>query len=208
MIKEIEKKYTKKQTVKILERLIESLGKDKAFKMQIKGKKVYVSNSREIEIEYEKDKNEEKIEIEIKWENRMKKVVFICHGNMFRSQVAKGLYNKIQKDGSIAYSFGTNVLDRGLQGLKLSQRPGLEILIFELKKYGIDISNEYCNQLKEEYLKNVDKIIVMAEKEYIPEWLKKYNYEYWEVPNPEVHVTEEISDIIKLIKEKVIKLMS
>jgi amphi-Trp domain-containing protein len=67
MIKEIEKKYTKKQTIKILERLIESLGKDKAFKMQIKGKKVYVSKSREVEIEYEEDKKEEKIEIEIKW---------------------------------------------------------------------------------------------------------------------------------------------
>lgn len=68
MTKEIEKKYTKKQMVKILERLIESLGKDKAFKMQIKGKKVYVSNSREIEIEYEENKKAEKIEIEIKWE--------------------------------------------------------------------------------------------------------------------------------------------
>jgi amphi-Trp domain-containing protein len=67
MIKEIEKKYTKKQTVKILERLIESLGKDKAFRMQIKGKKVYVSGQSEVEIEYEKEKKEEKIEIEIKW---------------------------------------------------------------------------------------------------------------------------------------------
>ncbi len=60
MTKEIEKKYTKKQMVKILERLIESLGKDKAFKMQIKGKKVYVSNSREIEIEYEEIKKQKK----------------------------------------------------------------------------------------------------------------------------------------------------
>jgi amphi-Trp domain-containing protein len=67
MAKEIEKKYTKKQTIKILERLVESLKKDKAFKMQIKGKKIYVSGEREIEIEYEKEKKEEKIEIEIIW---------------------------------------------------------------------------------------------------------------------------------------------
>lgn len=66
-MKEIEKKYTKKQLVKILKRLVDSLGKEKAFRMQIKGKKVYIPKESEIEIEYEKEKKEEKIEIEIKW---------------------------------------------------------------------------------------------------------------------------------------------
>jgi len=67
MKKEIEKKYTKKQTINILERLVESVKKDKPFKIQIKGKKVYVPKESEIEIEYENEKKEQKIEIEIKW---------------------------------------------------------------------------------------------------------------------------------------------
>ena len=67
MKKEIEKKYTKKQTIKILERLVESLNKEKPFRIQIKGKKVYVPKEPLIEVEYEKEKEEEKIEIEIKW---------------------------------------------------------------------------------------------------------------------------------------------
>jgi len=67
MTKEIEKKYTKNQTIKILKRLVDSLIKDKNFRMQIKGKKVYVPKESEIEIEYENDKKEQKIEIEIKW---------------------------------------------------------------------------------------------------------------------------------------------
>lgn len=67
MAKEIEKKYTKKQTVKILKRLVDSLVKDKNFRVQIKGKKVYIPKESKIEIEYEKEKGEEKIEIEIKW---------------------------------------------------------------------------------------------------------------------------------------------
>ncbi len=66
-MKEIEKKYTKKQTIKILKRLVDSLIKEKNFRMQIKGKKVYVPGGPEIEIEYEKGKKDEKIEIEIKW---------------------------------------------------------------------------------------------------------------------------------------------
>ena len=67
MAKEIEKKYTKNQTIKILKRLVDSLSKDKNFRMQIKSKKVYISKESEVEMEYEKNKEEEKIEIEIKW---------------------------------------------------------------------------------------------------------------------------------------------
>ncbi len=49
--KEVEKKYSKKQLNKILKRLIDSLSKEKAFKIQIKGNKVYVPKDSEIEIE-------------------------------------------------------------------------------------------------------------------------------------------------------------
>lgn len=67
MKKEIEKIYTKKQTIKILKRLVDSLAKEKNFRMQIKGKKVYIPKESEIEIEYEKGEKEGKVEIEIKW---------------------------------------------------------------------------------------------------------------------------------------------
>jgi len=138
----------------------------------------------------------------------MKKVVFICHGNMLRSPVAKAFYNQLAKDGSQAFSYGVSVDSEGHRGLKLSSFAGLEILFSELKKYNLDISNEHCGQLKEEYLKDADKIVVMAEKEFIPEWLNKYEYEYWEgIPNPEVHTVEVIRGIGKLIREKVLKLI-
>ncbi len=139
---------------------------------------------------------------------QIKKVVFICHGNMFRSQVARAFYNQLATDGSIAYSYGTHVIDQGLQNLQLSARPGLEILIAELEKYNLDIRNEHCEQLKEEYLKGADKIVVMAEKEFVPDWLSKYNYEYWEnIPNPETYTVEFMENAVKLIRGKVVELI-
>jgi len=138
----------------------------------------------------------------------MKKVIFVCKGNMFRSQVAKAFYNQLAKDDSQAESYGTHVVEQGYQGKKLSLYPLLGILFNELKKYNLDISNEHCEQLKEEYLKDADKIVVMAEEEFIPEWLKGYQYEYWKnIPNPEAHSQEIIEDAVLLIREKVLKLI-
>jgi protein-tyrosine-phosphatase len=137
----------------------------------------------------------------------MKKVVFICKGNMFRSQVAKAFYNQFKKDDSLAVSYGTWVENENSQGEILSSYPELRIVMNELKKYNLDISGEHREQLKEEYLIDADKIVVFTEKEFIPDWLGKYEYEYWEVPNPEVHTIENIGEIIQIIKNNVLKLI-
>ena len=137
----------------------------------------------------------------------MKKVVFICKGNIFRSQTAKAFYNQLKKDDSFAVSYGVWVDGEGNQDRKVSSYPGLQMLVNEIKKYGLDISNEQANQLKEEYIVDADKIVVMAEREFIPEWLEKYQYEYWEVQNPEVHTLKFVEDNVKLIREKVLTLI-
>lgn len=137
----------------------------------------------------------------------MKKVVFICNGNILRSQIAKAIYNKLAKDGSISYSYGTRVEAKGKQGVLISSAKGMSVTINELLKQGIDISDEKCDQLKEEYLKDADRIVVMADKEYIPLWLNNYKYEYWEIINPDYFGNEIAKDLIKSIKEKVLKLI-
>ncbi|MEI7765568.1 MAG: low molecular weight phosphatase family protein [bacterium] len=138
----------------------------------------------------------------------MKKVVFICHGNMFRSPIAKGFYDKYSEDGSSAFSYGTHVAEQGHEGMKLTCFPELGTYFLAAKKYGIDIENYTCKQLKEEYLTDAGEIIVMAEKEYLPSYLSKYKYDYWEIPNPDF-VTEKIAeDVISLIKEKVLELIN
>lgn len=137
----------------------------------------------------------------------MKKVVFICNGNILRSQIAKAIYNKLAKDGSIAYSYGTRVEAKGRQGILISSVKGMDITITELLKQGIDISNERSDDLKEEYLQNVDKIVVMADKEYIPDWLNNYKYEYWEIINPDYFGSKIAVEVIESIKEKILELI-
>lgn len=138
----------------------------------------------------------------------MKKVVFICKGNMHRSPIAAALYNLFKKDDSFAESYGTIVDIEHRTGHKLSSYPTLEKFISELKnEYGIDISNHICAQVTPEVLKGADKIIMIAEEESIPDWLKKYNYVKWELPDPDNMTPEQVVGDIKGIKAKVESLL-
>ena len=136
----------------------------------------------------------------------MKKVVFVCRGNIFRSQIAKAIYNSIKTDGSIAYAYGTSVALQKNEGLLLSAYPGIGDTISVMKKHGLDISNEHCTQLKPEHLEGASKIIVMAEKADIPEWLHTYDYEYWVIPNPETAQEATVEKIYSILEENISKL--
>ncbi len=132
----------------------------------------------------------------------MKKVIFICRGNVFRSQIARGIYNKLAYP-LVAESYGTCVEKDGLANSRITVVHGMEHTVDMLKEEGIDIGGEYCKQVTPENLKGATKIIMMAERDLIPEWLNKYEYEYWEVPNPTVVTSEIARSTIELLREKV-----
>jgi len=134
----------------------------------------------------------------------MKKIVFICKGNMHRSPIAAALYNSFKKDDSFAESYGTMVNVEGRTGQKLSSFPTIAIFIKILKDaYGIDISNHVCAQVVPSVLDGVDKIIMIAQDDSIPDWLRSYKYVKWELPDPEFMTEEDAKKDIKGIKAKV-----
>jgi amphi-Trp domain-containing protein len=64
---EIEKGYSKSQTVAKLRRLADALEQGKPFEIQLDGKKITVPVDAEIDFEYEEDGDEKELEIEISW---------------------------------------------------------------------------------------------------------------------------------------------
>jgi protein-tyrosine-phosphatase len=138
----------------------------------------------------------------------MKKVVFICRANMFRSQIATAIYNHHNSDDSIAISCGTAIPEENRNGRKLSSYPELKLELDFMKRKGMDISDKYCTQVTPEALADVSKIILMSEPEYTPEWLKSYKYEFWEVPNPPDLTPETIEDTYRSLEENIAKLIN
>lgn len=90
-----------------------------------------------------------------------------------------------------------------------SQNPKAKETIKGLKEINIDISEEFSKKLNPEHLEDVDRIIVLTEKEDIPDWFKNYEYEHWdEVKNfPDDPTIEKTREAIDLIKKKLLSLI-
>lgn len=134
----------------------------------------------------------------------MKKLIFICHGNSLRSPIAEAIFNKNPKVGWKAYSYGTDVYNQKIEGVKLSESPyDLSIVIKEMKKRGMDISEKRSKQLFPEFLDDADKVIDLIEENYAPDWLLDKGYERWEIINPDTMSQKIAEEVINSLTEKI-----
>ena len=66
--RDIEKKYSVKQTVAKLRRVADCLEKGKPFQIQIAGERINVPTKATFNIEHEREGNSNEIEFQFKWE--------------------------------------------------------------------------------------------------------------------------------------------
>lgn len=126
---------------------------------------------------------------------------------MFRSPIAKAFYNARAADGSHAESCGIWVEKEHHVGVKLCDMGGLENSIEYMKGKGIDISEEVGTQITKELVDGADKVVVMAEEEIWPDYLKNNpKVMAWDVPNPDAisaedaqQVGDQITELLKTI---------
>lgn len=130
------------------------------------------------------------------------KILFVCRGNVARSQIAMELFNKFT--GLDADSAGTKVDDKENEMIK--EIPPAEVIIRLMKKEGVDVSENKRHQLTPEMVEKFDKIIVMAEPETFPDYLKNSpKMEYWKVEDPNGMNDADTAKIVSQIKSKVLK---
>lgn len=133
------------------------------------------------------------------------KVLFVCKSNVGRSQMAEGFFNKFSKKNE-AISAGVAVEER-----YLGKRLG-DITIFVvpvMKEEGIDISDNRPKQLNEKVVDEVDKIIVMVERDLWPDYLKSEERAiFWGVDDPrkgDMDVHRKARDEIKMRVKKLVE---
>jgi protein-tyrosine-phosphatase len=138
------------------------------------------------------------------------KILFICRGNVGRSQMAKALANKYLSID--AMSAGTRVPTEGpgKEGMHLEDIPVAAPVIRCLREMeGIDVSRSQNKQLTPAMLTGMDKVVVMAELETWPDFLKESDLvEYWEIEDPFNRSYAFYGETLRQIKTRVLKLLS
>lgn len=123
------------------------------------------------------------------------KVLFICKGNYFRSQIAEAIYNKITNshDASSAGTY-TGAIDEP-EGQKLADLFEQEYFS-AMRAHGLELESKITKKLTPEMLAKADAVVSMAEEPYIPDFLRNdKRVIWWDVPNPDV-VDREMREVI------------
>ena len=99
------------------------------------------------------------------------KILFVCKGNWFRSQMAEAVYNKLTQSND-ASSAGTYAgAPDEPEGQKLTDLLPQDFF-HVMQSHGLDLCHKKTKKLVPEMLKNADLVVSMAEEPFIPDFLR------------------------------------
>lgn len=138
------------------------------------------------------------------------KILFVCHSNIGRSQIAKAFYNRLTNTND-AEAAGVSVKEVGqtlLERKEVSESKHF-FLLDVMNDIGYDLSNAKRELLDKDVLSRYDKVISMETKESSPSWLLEApNYVYWNIMDPrgqDYETTARVRDEILAKVEELIQ---
>ncbi len=127
----------------------------------------------------------------------MSKILFICHANVGRSQMAEAYYNHLTKSD--------NGFSAGISKEAPLKYPVLPQEIIDLMlEEGIDASRQKPKIVTEDMVEQSSKIYVLCKKEQCPDFLlNSKKVSFWDVKDPYLMTVEDMRQIRNLIKSRI-----
>lgn len=129
------------------------------------------------------------------------KILFVCLGNVARSQIAEAYYNYFTKSN--------DTISAGLLDFTPAKyvHP-VEEVVQIMKEEGIDVSKNKVKFITKEMVENSDKIFAMCKKEECPDFLLNSNkVTFWEIDDPYDTSLDNHKKIRDEIKSKVLSIL-
>lgn len=131
----------------------------------------------------------------------MPKPLFICHGNVMRSQMAEGYYNHLTQTKD-ATSAGCDPLTP--HSFTAPYKHGIQVM----REDGIDISSQTVKLITPELADSADAIYVMTFKDDLPDYiLNSPKTVYWDIDDPYDMPIEQVREIQQQVKTHVLNIL-
>ena len=131
-------------------------------------------------------------------------ILFVCAANIARSQMAETFFNDLSEE--------YRAISAGIRGAKRAGRTIEELSPYVVEcmlELGYDVSNKTPTQLTPELVEEVDRVILMIEKETWPDYLQNSPVAvHWDVRDPKRTSYEmccEVRDEIKGLVEELVE---
>lgn len=140
-------------------------------------------------------------------------VLFVCAGNVARSQAAEALWNR--DSGHHATSAGTRVTELKAEGQTLGEHTGdpdappqAGFVIAIMAEQGINVSQHVREQVTQEMVDQADRVVVMAAKKTWPDFLRTSDkVVHWVIKDPIWDSIEETRNRLDQVADRVAALI-
>ena len=142
-------------------------------------------------------------------------ILFVCRANVGRSQVAQVCFNKLSRHTADSAGIAVDelIVKLHLRGRKLKDvtsisraaEYNLECIRNEL---GVDIADKERQQLTPQMVDEADLVVVIAEKEQWPDYLKEGGkIMFWDIPDGVGQDDAFVYDVFTQVRRKVEQLV-
>ncbi len=133
-------------------------------------------------------------------------ILFVCRGNVARSQMAAAFYRHLT--GQPAESAGTRVHPASRE-VTINEMGLVDDILASMREVGLDIGECSPRQLEPAMLAVARLVVVLAEESAVPDWLRDHpGVIRWEVDDPAEQPLPTVRRIRDEIEERVTKLVA
>ena len=109
------------------------------------------------------------------------KVLFVCKGNVGRSQMAEAIFNSLAEGKAISSSCGVDPKDA--EGTRVGERGPLVARC--MKEIGLYISDNVSKAITKDMFDTADLVVSMVDKSALPEYAQNSDkVTFWKIENP------------------------